>query len=47
MPSCSEEQNHLCNFSGGIMGNIHVNLYEIRTNVQEEMSFQDIAYLLI
>ena len=29
------------------MGNIHVKLYEIRTNVQEEMSFQDIAYLLI
>ena len=29
------------------MGNIHVKLYEIRTNVQEEMSFKDISYLLI
>ena len=29
------------------MGNIHVKLYEIRTNVQEEMPFKGISYLFI
>ena len=30
-PSCSVERNHLCNFEG-IMGNLHVMLYEIWTS---------------
>ena len=29
----------------GIIGNIHVNLYEIWTVVQEEISFKDISYI--
>ena len=32
-PSCSVERNHLCNLKEGIMGNIHVKLYEFGGDV--------------
>ena len=32
-------------FKKGIMGNIHLKLYEIGPVVQEEVSFKDISYL--
>ena len=31
-PSCAVERNNLCNLKEGIMGNIHVKLYEIWTS---------------
>ena len=31
-PSCAVERNHICNFERGIIGNIHVNLFDILTS---------------